>query len=68
MVLSVARNLQKFGAPPTMQIRALEAPREARRFRRPLLESEAPTFCRFRALERAVWPVVRAGTSTSQAG
>eukprot|EP00969_Alexandrium_andersonii_P219242 9682706-Alexandrium_andersonii.AAC.1 len=28
----------------------------------------APSFCRFRAAERAVWPVGRAGTATSWAG
>eukprot|EP00969_Alexandrium_andersonii_P207908 9183927-Alexandrium_andersonii.AAC.1 len=31
-----------------------------------LLESEAPNLCRFRAAERAVWPVGRAGSATSQ--
>eukprot|EP00969_Alexandrium_andersonii_P134789 5963117-Alexandrium_andersonii.AAC.1 len=40
--LSEARHLHKFGAPPTMQIRAPEAPREARRIRRPHLERGAP--------------------------
>eukprot|EP00969_Alexandrium_andersonii_P265581 11736701-Alexandrium_andersonii.AAC.1 len=59
--LSAVRDLQKFGAPLTMQIRAPEAPR-------PPLESGAPNFCRFRAKERAIWPVGRAGTATSQAG
>eukprot|EP00969_Alexandrium_andersonii_P256724 11349774-Alexandrium_andersonii.AAC.1 len=28
----------------------------------------SPTFCRFRAAERAGWPVGRAGTATSRAG
>eukprot|EP00969_Alexandrium_andersonii_P371983 15480709-Alexandrium_andersonii.AAC.1 len=51
-----------------MQIRAPEAPREARRLRRPPLGSRAPNFCRFRAAETAVWPVGRAGAATSHAG
>eukprot|EP00969_Alexandrium_andersonii_P187163 8269893-Alexandrium_andersonii.AAC.1 len=36
-------------APPVLQIRAPEAPREARRFKRPPLKNGAPSFCRFRA-------------------
>eukprot|EP00969_Alexandrium_andersonii_P160907 7111051-Alexandrium_andersonii.AAC.1 len=51
-----------------MQIRAPEAPREARRLRRPPLESGAANFCRLRAAARAVWPVGRAGTVASRAG
>eukprot|EP00969_Alexandrium_andersonii_P284165 12563415-Alexandrium_andersonii.AAC.1 len=52
-----------------MQVRAPEAPREARRLRRPHLESGAPNFRRFRAAERAGWPVGRAWTATtSRAG
>eukprot|EP00969_Alexandrium_andersonii_P176277 7794868-Alexandrium_andersonii.AAC.1 len=47
-----------------MQIRAPEVPREAR----PPLESWAPDFCRFRAAERAIWPVGRAETASSRAG
>eukprot|EP00969_Alexandrium_andersonii_P210360 9292576-Alexandrium_andersonii.AAC.1 len=41
---------------------------EARRLRRPPLESRASNFGRLRAAEKAVWPVGRAGTATSQAG
>eukprot|EP00969_Alexandrium_andersonii_P365960 15467391-Alexandrium_andersonii.AAC.1 len=67
MALSVARNPQRFGL-PTMQIRAPEAPREARRLQRPPLESGAPNFYEFRAVERAVWPVGQAGTASSRAG
>eukprot|EP00969_Alexandrium_andersonii_P289423 12793114-Alexandrium_andersonii.AAC.1 len=51
-----------------MQIRAPEAPREARRLRRPPLEGGASIFCRFRAAEKAVRPVGRAGTASSRAG
>eukprot|EP00969_Alexandrium_andersonii_P193265 8536185-Alexandrium_andersonii.AAC.1 len=51
-----------------MQIRAPEAPREARHLQRSLLQSGAPNFCRFRAAEKAVWPVGRAGTASSRAG
>eukprot|EP00969_Alexandrium_andersonii_P364652 15464557-Alexandrium_andersonii.AAC.1 len=50
--LSAARNLQKFAA-LLLQIWVLEAPREARRLRRLLLESGDPNFCRFRAAEGA---------------
>eukprot|EP00969_Alexandrium_andersonii_P297607 13153748-Alexandrium_andersonii.AAC.1 len=39
--------------PPALQIRAPEAPREARRLRCPPLKSGAPNFCRFRAAKRA---------------
>eukprot|EP00969_Alexandrium_andersonii_P053293 2341869-Alexandrium_andersonii.AAC.1 len=51
-----------------MQIRAPEAPRDARRLRRPTLNSGAPVFCGLRAAERAVRPVGCAGTATSRAG
>eukprot|EP00969_Alexandrium_andersonii_P373249 15483562-Alexandrium_andersonii.AAC.1 len=37
----------------------------------PVLESTmwgAPKSCRFRAVDRAIWPVGRAGTATSGAG
>eukprot|EP00969_Alexandrium_andersonii_P328238 14505082-Alexandrium_andersonii.AAC.1 len=46
-----------------MQIRAPEAPREAQRLRRSPLKSGAPMSCRFRAAERAVRSVGRAGTT-----
>eukprot|EP00969_Alexandrium_andersonii_P195597 8640601-Alexandrium_andersonii.AAC.1 len=51
-----------------MQIRAPEAPCDARRIRRPPLESGAPKCCGFRATERADWPAGRVGTATSWAG
>eukprot|EP00969_Alexandrium_andersonii_P174643 7721938-Alexandrium_andersonii.AAC.1 len=51
-----------------MQIRAPQAPREARRLRHPPLESGAPNFRRLRAAERAVWPVGGAGAASSRAG
>eukprot|EP00969_Alexandrium_andersonii_P023138 1011889-Alexandrium_andersonii.AAC.1 len=51
-----------------MQIRAPEAPREARRLWLLPLESGAPNIRKLRASERAVWPVTRAETATSRAG
>eukprot|EP00969_Alexandrium_andersonii_P113743 5026509-Alexandrium_andersonii.AAC.1 len=66
-LLETARNcsnlLEALEVTPTMQIRA-----PARRLWRPLLESGAPYFCRFRAAERAVWSIGRARTATSRSG
>eukprot|EP00969_Alexandrium_andersonii_P080091 3530012-Alexandrium_andersonii.AAC.1 len=50
------------------RIRAPQAPHEARRVRRPPLESGAPNCCRPRAAERVVWPDGRAVTASSRVG
>eukprot|EP00969_Alexandrium_andersonii_P067100 2959825-Alexandrium_andersonii.AAC.1 len=49
-------------------MRALEAPRFGRRLRRLYLQLMVSVFCRFRAAERVVWPVGRAGTAAAHGG
>eukprot|EP00969_Alexandrium_andersonii_P272759 12055004-Alexandrium_andersonii.AAC.1 len=59
----------KVGAPaPQCKIRAPEALRLVRQLRRPALKLgglEGSDTCRFRASERAGWPVGRAGAGAS---
>eukprot|EP00969_Alexandrium_andersonii_P329678 14568404-Alexandrium_andersonii.AAC.1 len=64
--LSAARSLRKFGAPPHFS----EASAGGASLRAAPLGSalwQAQNFRRFRATERAMWPVGRAGTATSWA-
>eukprot|EP00969_Alexandrium_andersonii_P265164 11718695-Alexandrium_andersonii.AAC.1 len=67
MAISAAWNMQT-SEPPMTNLRAPEAPREARRLWHPPLESGAPMLCRFRAADKAARLVRRAGTTTSQGG
>eukprot|EP00969_Alexandrium_andersonii_P175950 7780278-Alexandrium_andersonii.AAC.1 len=66
--LSAARNLQKFGDPHDADPSTGGA---ARRMAPPcarLWKARLRVFCRFRAVERPVWPVGRARAATSRAG
>eukprot|EP00969_Alexandrium_andersonii_P153597 6792024-Alexandrium_andersonii.AAC.1 len=51
-----------------MHVRVPEAPRVAQDLRRPPLHSWAAILCFSRGAERAMWPVGRAGATTSHGG